>query len=816
MSKHIILLFIFISSSFCWGQKIITVVDSQNDAVPFINASENKTKIIGDIQGRIDLSIFSETITLSSFGYQDTTIFLKNITSDTLVIKNDFESLSSVTIQPGINPALRIINNANRNRKINAPNSNLAYQAESYSKFIFSLDSLFNLNDVNIQNDSLFRRLNKNTAPSNEKQKTNQQPKSNQDSILNSFLEKSHLMIMENASTRSFIPPYNEKEIIHAYRISGMNIPALANFANSIQSFSFYDNTFEILGSSYLNPIATGATRKYAYIMDEPVINDLNDTTFIIRFFPKKDKKFDALFGTLYINSKNWEIEKVIAHPIPSKDKMFFIKIIQEYELIDNKKWFPKNLITEFYTPLLELNGKTLNGKGYTHLSEINLNPEIGKIKNKSIILETTADAGKTNKIAWDTIRNQSLTEKEENTYVVIDSIGKEVKLERKVKLLTSLMQGKIPIKYVNLDLTKVIDYNIYEGYRLGLGLETSDLVSEIVTLGGYFAYGTSDRLWKYGGNLDFRLHKRNNVHLQLAYHQDLIDRGMMHFKSQPYQFALNTYYADFYTKDKDKQQDISLQIYGKVHPNLQIGISGAFEDIHFSDDYAFIFPTPTFIRKLQQINISGEILWTPGAKWSLIDNQYFKVKNHFPEIRLKASKIFSNFPYWRFKLDIYQQHKIYQIGEINWLISATKTIGDVPLYAKNTVNATGGNFNLSVSNSFETMLPGTYYMDQYLAVFLRYTTNSWNTRIKFIQPSISLHHAMGIGNMKSTVNHTNEYTFRNMNHGYFETGLIINQLIYINNMGFGIGAFYHYGPDSYSQFKKNLTYKISVVFNIK
>lgn len=816
--KRILFLLLFLLGGSVYSQGKYTIVDTQKEEIPFVQCSDSHRKTIADINGKVDLQNFESQVSFKCFGYKDTIVTIRDVKNDTIVMTESAFSLNEITIHPGENPAIRIIRNASSHRKANAPNANLPYQIETYSKFVFSLDSLFDKNQVNITKDSLYQRLSRNKKESvMEKDNTvTLSDTSASDSLLNRFLKQSHLMIMESASTKEFTPPFRENEIIHAYKISGIHLPELANFANTIQSFSFYENTFDLLGSSYLNPIAFGADKRYAYILEDSIIRSGGDTTFVIRFFPKPNKFFDALYGTLFINSNQWAIEKVIAQPIPNKNQYFFVKIVQDYEWIQDKKWFPVNLITELYTPNLNLNGRMLSGKGVTHISNIRFERTNEKKRNNGIVLETASDASKVAASEWDEKRYQPLTEKEKSTYIKIDSIGKEAKIERKLNALSYLLRGKIPMRYVNLDLTKVIDFNLYEGYRLGMGLETSNLVSKVVTVGGYFAYGTYDRLWKYGGSLDFLLHSRNDVHLNISYHQDLIDRGMQHFDSQPYQFTFNSYYADFYTSHKDKQQDIRLLMYGKVAPNLQLGVSFAFEDIHLSDDYRFILPPSTFISKLQQWNLSSEILWTPGAKWSLIENRFFKLENKYPEIRFKATKTFSTFDYWRFKLDIYQQNKIFRVGEINWLLSATKTIGNVPLFALNTPNATGGNFNLSIPNSFETMLPGTYYSSQYIAMFLRYTTNSWRTRLKFFRPSLSLHQAMGIGNMNRTNNHSNELTFRTMDKGYFETGVVLNKVIYLANIGIGMGVFYHYGADTYPEFGKNLTYKISLLFELK
>jgi hypothetical protein len=67
----------------------------------------------------------------------------------------------------------------------------------------------------------------------------------------------------------------------------------------------------------------------------------------------------------------------------------------------------------------------------------------------------------------------------------------------------------------------------------------------------------------------------------------------------------------------------------------------------------------------------------------------------------------------------------------------------------------------------------------------------------------------MGTGYLKNAAQHSGDV--RSMNKVYYEAGLILNNLLKLNTLGLGIGAFYNYGYYAAPQVDKNLTVKIAL-----
>jgi hypothetical protein len=417
--------------------------------------------------------------------------------------------VQEVVVKPGVNPAERIMAQVIANRMKNHPFENDGFISKQYSKFTFDLDDA----SRKILEDTVVEPTDTNLYS------------------MKQFFGRQHLFLIETASQHYFEPPYKEKEIVEAYKVSGFTDPMFSTFAQSMQSFHFYDNQVELLSEQFVNPIAFGGINRYLFILEDTTING-TDTTFTIFFRPRKGKDFDGLTGRLFINTNGYAIEKVMAAPYRPSSTGTFINVIQEYAFLDGKKWFPVKLSTEVQISFVALNvskGKTafVTGKGATYMETVQFNPpELDKVKFNNIAVQTKVGSEKVKDASWDSLRPFKLTEKEINTYISIDSISKEEHLDRYLKMAKVLSSGRIPLGYVNLDATKLFAVNGFEKTRLGLGLENSDKFLPWMTASVYGAFGFGDKVWKYGGALDFHLDPSTKTNLKLFYSNDVVEVG--------------------------------------------------------------------------------------------------------------------------------------------------------------------------------------------------------------------------------------------------------------------------------------------------
>ena len=106
---------------------------------------------------------------------------------------------------------------------------------------------------------------------------------------------------------------------------------------------------------------------------------------------------------------------------------------------------------------------------------------------------------------------------------------------------------------------------------------------------------------------------------------------------------------------------------------------------------------------------------------------------------------------------------------------------------------------NLLVNNYFQTMGLYEFSADRYAYLFInQYIGRITGNKSKYIRPELALVHNMGVGSLRNKALHQG-VEFKTMEKGYFESGLIVTNLIrfnYLNLLYFGVGAggFYRYG----------------------
>ncbi len=779
------------------AQRQLLVMDNEEtEPMPFVKVFPNVgTPFFTDVDGKAIIAEEATSLKLTFVGYRDTIVQLTNQKQIVVYMHSLAKDINEIVVLPGVNPALRIINKATENRKKNHPLENDAFTYESYSKFIFDVDTAFlkTLDTVKKESDS---------------------------SYMVNLIQTQHLFMLESVSERKFIPPARDRENIIAYKASGINNPILSTFAQSMQSFHFYDNQFDLFGKKYFNPIALGGTKRYFFLIEDTTIVG-TDTTFMISFRPKPGITTEALKGKLFINTNGFAIEKVIAEPANESAIDFSVKIIQEYKLIEGKKWFPVDLKTKVELKSLTFqfgdhNGY-VEGKGSTYIKNISLNPDgLKKSGFNNIALSTEKNAGEKSDEEWTALRRDSLNERENTTYHVLDSFSKANNFDRKINGLMALTSGKLRLGYVSLPLDRIIDFNFHEGYRIGAGLETSDRLMQNIVIGGYFAYGTRDKDWKYGGYSTFHINKRLGMSINLRYQQDVINRGSNNMIRTGWDITSSTLYNNFYQKFMDRQRLAELRFTVAPLGNLTMHLLANYQRIDFTRNYRFTDESGTTFDRLDVAEAAFEMKWNIRQRIIVLGDIRMPQPTVFPKIQLKIAKGLpgianSKLDYWRLFIAIDEDLESLRFGKLNLHLEASQTFGDVPLLYKQYTVGTRQDWNVITVNALETAFPGEFYHDRQATFITRYSFPTIKTKKKWFAPEFILHHGIGYGDMKNSAQHNMK--FWTMDKGLFEGGLVVSGLVNIRVMKMGLGAFYRYGQHSDTNALKNLVPKISLKF---
>ncbi|HRN41869.1 MAG TPA: DUF5686 family protein [Vicingus sp.] len=769
-----------------------------DEPLAFVNILANqKSGVTSNIDGLFSIQSATPitSLKLSYVGYEPKQIDVSGKNSIVITLIPTSYQLSEFTLLPGENPAHAIINKVVENRKIHNPEKSLNFKYESYNK-------LFITGDV----DSTLL---------NNPEKLKEQDSITQRTV--DILEKQHIFLMESVTERKYMLPDKSYEKVLASRVSGLQNNTFSLIATEIQSFSFYNEMLNVAGSSYLNPISTNSTSKYFFLIEDTTFSG-TDTVFVISFRPKKGKNFKGLKGLLYINTDGYAVQNVMAEP-NEEPESFGIKIQQQYEKIENS-WFPVQLNTTILFKTALINNVKMLGIGKSYLKNIDINPDL---KKNEFGIVTTDDVTKKDEDFWFKYRGDSLSEKEKKTYHVIDSIGKAENFDKKLGTLEALLTGKIKWGFVNLDLDQFLSYNDYESFRFGAGLHTNSQFSKVFSLGGYGAYGIKDKTFKYGGDVNFFIHRNYDIELNLSYEKDVAEPGTVQFFNYKIPLLSSAGNRYFYMSKMNNNEKIEARLKFRTLRYLRVYLFANQETVDVTDNYYFLKKINDFTWLHDNSFLFNEVgaEFRYAFKQKIIQTSKYKYAKptKYPILYARIAQGLNNsygeFEYTRITVKTEKAFRIKNIGQPSFYVESGITIGDAPVHKLNTSLGTfmPNSFLIASDLAFETMLPYEFFSDRFVNIHLKHNFGSLLLKTKKFQPELILSTNIGFGTLSNQQNHGGE-AFKTMEKGYYESGLSINNLIKMNFTSFGVAGFFRYGPYQLTKQSENFTIKLSFGYN--
>ena len=787
-----------------------------NEPLPFVNIVFNKKNqaVTSDIDGKFSIKNVSEIefLQFSYLGYEIKQLDRNEINTEKfLVIKliKKVFNINEVVIFPGENPAHIIINKVLENRKLNNPEKLSTYSYTSYNKLIFALDMAEAKRQINdtilltdtIVLDSAMIRMKK-------------------------FIDSQHLFLMESISERNYKNPSKINEKVIASRVSGLKEPSFVLLANQLQSFSFYDEMITLMESRYINPISNGSTNRYFFELQDTTLTERGDTVFSISFRPKKNKNFEGLAGILNINTYKYAIQSVVAKPVESNG-VIDIKIQQNYKLFDDLYWFPVELNTDLvFGNFANAKSKSMKanivGIGKSYLNNIKINEKNDSIKFKTIELEVNRSAFSQNDSLWNKYRNEPLDKREIKTYQIIDSIGKKEKLDLKLKMYKTISTGYIPFYFIDIPFLNLLDFNVYEGFRPGLGFRTNDKISPYFSIGAYSAYGFKDEEFKYGGNLMLKLNTKQEFKIGFDYKNDVIESSGYYFLDENSNLNSSEIYRQFFIKDMTYINEITANIQFRSIKHLKMNFLSRNSIRKNTSIYYYVngsnIDEPEKEYHFQEIGV--QLKYSPNESLAYLAGELISSNpNNTPVIYFNLLKGYksrlSDFNYLKMEVKMVVNFLTKSFGLTSFEIVGGKVIGDLPYFMLYNGHESYYDFDVETANSFQTMRMNEFLSDEFVSVHYRQDFGSLIFKAKKFKPKIILTTSAAFGQLQKPELH-HSIDFKTMEKGYFESGLVLNNIIMLNRfMGFGLGIFYRYGSYSFSNNSDNFAYKFSMTFDL-
>ena len=806
-----LLIFFLLPAEMLFGQSRSLsgrITDERNrQPLAFVNVvvNEGQQGVISDIDGRYTITSSAPitTVKFSSIGYEPKTVTLQTDQSkcDVMLTPMTFE-LGEVTVEAGENPAHRIIDSLMVHRKANNPNSLESYSYYIYDKMIFTVDSTDLGNALSEKKNGVGLQM------------------------FDSILKKSDLMVMETASEVLYKAPDHKLQNVLGTKISGMRNPTFVYLVNSMQSVSFYDETVNITGTEYVNPISRGSKTHYFFTLEavEPI--GQGDSLYIISFHPMRGSTFKGLRGTMTVNSDGWALQSVKASP-DEQGGMFTVVIQQLYQKVENQ-WFPKQLNTNLKFPgvVASVDDAALSmvAIGKSYLTDIEINPELSKKKFSDIEIKVDPDAGFRDETFWDAHRIDSLSERVKATYILVDSLtdGTDI-FDRVLGLTDKLMnESALPVGCINLDLGQILKLSAIRGWYFGLGASTNERLSRRFSLYGSFGYWTRLKGWDYNGGLKLKLNPQRQMELDFQYShrsEPMGEFGSLLEWENGSELSQSNYKYTFYENIRTRRDRYDLTYSTRFARHFKAYLNFSTSHKHYNQQFYHV-PSDSLtegrftVAELKlRFAYNEKFLGTPQGIRSL--------GTLYPVVWLSYQHAFPNvfgseFEYDRFKLEASKNFYTHYMGVSKVILQAGYATETCPVMETFNILGTYERFGLYSPGSFSTMRLDEFFCDRFAALYLSHNFNGmlWKTHSKWFHPELSVITNIGWGDMKRAEAYP-EKNFKTMEKGYFESGIVIDGLFATPLTKIGAGAFYRYGPYSLPNIWDNFAWKWSAIIEL-
>lgn len=829
MKQFCFLFFLFAFSLHAQFQVNGIVKDySSNKPLPFATITVNNSEsFISDVDGKFNILLPKKIISLdvSYIGFYNSTVTITNNKNYySIFLSPQTNNLKEIVVT-NKNQTLAIIKKAIENKNNNDPQKKLSsFEFKSYNKLIVTA----NPDSIRGQLDSVFIKKSigiKFTKIDSANYKFKE------------IISKQHLFQTEKVSLYQFSNA-RLKETILGAKMAGFKKPIYEITGFNLQSFSIYNNHYKLFETSYNNPISLDGLIDYNYkLLDTTTINGRN--TYVIYFKNKQKRKDSSLEGVLYIDQINFAVAKAIMQT----KGILNISGTHEFSYIPEEKlWFPTNktfkitkgknsdnikILNETIPFDNDLEDKTTRKKevsDYIYLLSQSTNFDIKyniplQIKKPSIYIEIKDDAIDKPESFWNNYRKDSLDIRSQKTYVLLDSIAIKKRLERRLRMGRKIINGFLPITIFDLDLRKIISYNNYEGFRLGIGGITNEHFSKKYRIEGYSAYGTKDGIFKYKLGIATRIGKFSNTWIGGSYTDDVREIASTSFavdKSifkiyDPRPINISTFYnyvswkGFLETKIIPKTESVWLFSQTIVEPK--------FNYIYNLNGKLYKNYTMTTAMVSLQWNPFSDYMQTPIGR--------IEIEKRFPKFTFQytqsLSKICNN-DFDFSKIDFKTEYEIKSLNgqKTNFLFQAGYALGNVPLthlYNTSPNNITKENIIQRITfagrNSFETMFFNEFFSNKFASLQFKHSFDRV-VLFKKIKPSFVFVSRMVWGNLEKPEQHIG-LNYKTLDKGFFESGIEFNQIY----KGIGLTAFYRYGPNQLSKFEDNIAIKLSYVLNL-
>lgn len=738
--------------------------------LPFANlriansSSGTAANSIGEFELRVQSGEYK--IIASYIGYDSDTLklFVKNNIELTIKLKPSSVEMKEVTVTPGRNPALDIIEKAIES-KHKRNNDLKSYSFSAYTKGLIKTtkDISSNGNNVGVSIGE----------PDSAKLKITG--------------------IIENESRGYFQKPGNYKEEIIAQKQS-------SNFSSQINVLTggriiqdFYGNDIEFFGRPLPGPLADNALDYYYYYIENTVAFDGKKVYQI--YFAPEDDYYPGFWGRIYISDSTYNLIKVDVNlnRAANPGRIFTkVNIFQQFYPYDGI-YMPVD-----YRLFVEGNVLGLAKFGFevnSILYDFKINPEFDEDFFGMLVLKVLPQADQKDSTYWNKIQTIPSTMEETKAYERIDSL-ESVPVTFWDRF--SFLSGRIPMGE-NFSITgplALYNFNKVEGHALDFGFYTFNLFNKRLNASAEFNYGFSDKKFKKELSARYLLGDYRTSRISFT----AFDKLQKLFGESDSYNQLTSTVLSLFTKYDFRNyyysKGFKFNFEGEVFPILRLGIgmlNRTDNSAINNSDFSFFFKDRKYNPNMRvfetKVNALKANFVIDFRKF--IEDGYYRrrVSQGKSFVLLKGDAIISssnilnsNSDFKLFKLNLNGTLNTFKSASLNFDINSIFGQGAVPFQM---LHALPGNINAAAKNfSFRTLRIGEVFGDKIWSLNLEHEFNdelfimSGLPLIKDLQLMLNVHAGAAWVDLSKESLKILPIDYRAFNKPLIEAGFSIGQIL--------------------------------------
>ncbi|MDQ1162904.1 hypothetical protein QE422_003272 [Chryseobacterium sp. SORGH_AS 447] len=811
MTKFLTPLFLFFTVLF-FGQNQLKVF-SKADKRPISNAAVYcEDELLGktDLNGILSFKTKCKKVEILASNFQDITADVKKSMEVMMQpLSEKMGNIDKVIIQDKSDPkALRILDEVNKRAKENSPKSLDSYNFKSYAKFSIDVDK----DSVEIYKN--FLAVRKDSLSKVGKKDLKQTKKDEKDSLTaEDFIQASsegQMFLWEKASEYKYSKSFGEKTNIIDNRMSGFKNPIYEALAINISNLDRVPRQ--------LRP----ENRKlYNFYLSDTLQLD-GRKTYVIKFKEITDKKKQnprKFNGKIYVDSETYALKKFES----ASKKKNEGEIVSVWKPIGGK-WFldHEDIKVKMGNQSFETSKKDSLKPGettkynekefgnYLYVKNRFFDFELNKEQKASDFKGYSLEVKNSDGSLLNQYRTDSLTAREQATYTKIDSFVQKYDFEKKLNTLTQLVRGNLRYKIIDFDITRLFNYDEYQGVRLGAGIKLNEKFSKTFSPDGYFGYGFKDHRWKYGLGLDVKLSQKRTSVFRVEYIDDVFAAGRFSNNMWDMMTKISDLRLDLHNSTFYKNQKWGASFLYDISNSLSMKIALNKEKQQALFDYQY----KNLGNAFDNTSATLSLKFSPNDKNIMTPTGKYTYEKGYPQIFMNYEQGFrtlgGDLDYHRIDALIIHQFRS-KLGYTNIKLFGGLSSGTAPIWknfeiaGQRDLNSNQWSSAISTPTNlgFATMPAGTFFADRFAAFKVsQYLPFRFKTLGKRYS-NIELEYQAAIGNLKNQEDH--RFIFRVLDHYYQEAGVMWNSFL---GSRYSVGFSYRLGYYQTSTFKDNFGIK--------